>query len=155
MGSGALVEEDIPDLIKTGEKEMGTRSTIGMQDGLKVKAIYCHWDGYPEGVGATLAEHYTQPEKIRQLLEVGNISALGQEIGEAQDFNNPKEEWSIAYGRDRGETGQEARTFTSVSDWLENFNSGEEYFYLYREGKGWAVSTGQLFTSLKTLEEVK
>lgn len=134
---------------------MGTRSTIGMSEGYKVKAIYCHWDGYPEGVGATLAEHYTEAKKVCQLLELGNISALRQEIGEVQDFNNPKEEWTVAYGRDRGEAGQEARTFTSVSDWLENFNSCEEYFYLYREGKGWSVSKGQLFTSLKTLERVK
>ena len=134
---------------------MGTRSTIAMSEGFKVKAIYCHWDGYPEGVGATLAEHYTEAKKVRQLLELGNISALRQEIGEAQDFNKPKEEWSVAYGRDRGETGQEARTFTSVSDWLENFNSGEEYFYLYTEAEGWAVSTGKYFTSLKTLQEIK
>jgi hypothetical protein len=134
---------------------MGTRSTIGMSEGYKVKALYCQWDGYPEGAGGRLAEHYTDAKKVRQLLELGNLSALRQEIGEAQEFNSPKEEWTIAYGRDRGETGQEARTFTSVSDWLENFNSGEEYFYLYTEAEGWAVSVGKYFTSLKTLEEVK
>jgi hypothetical protein len=38
-----------------------------------------------------------------------------------------------AYGND----SDKARTFTGVQDWLDNFNSGEEYAYLYEEGKGW------------------
>ena len=105
---------------------MGTRSTIGMSEGFKVKAIYCHWDGYPEGVGATLAEHYTDAKKVRQLLELGNISALRQEIGEAQEFNSPKEEWTIAYGRDRGDSNISAKT-----DLYEELIKDQNVDYVY------------------------
>ena len=56
---------------------MGTRSIIAKRDGDAVRAIYCHWDGYPSGVGATLLEHYQDPEKIDRLLTLGDISGLG------------------------------------------------------------------------------
>jgi hypothetical protein len=36
---------------------MGTRSRIGLEDPETgtVRSIYCHWDGYPEGVGQRLS----------------------------------------------------------------------------------------------------
>ena len=53
---------------------MATRSFIAVRnvDG-SVNGIYCHHDGYPEGVVATLKEHYTSEDKIRALLalEIG------------------------------------------------------------------------------------
>jgi hypothetical protein len=136
---------------------MSTRSTIAIKQGDKVTAIYCHFDGYKEGVGATLDNYYQDTDKILSLMELGNLSVLSQEIGEYQDFNNRDarvEEWCLAYGRDRGETGQEARTFDSVADWMANFNSGEEYYYLYREGIGWKYSRGETFFQLKTEQKV-
>ena len=38
---------------------MATRSFIGKlnHDG-SITVVYCHWDGYPEGVGETLVKHY-------------------------------------------------------------------------------------------------
>jgi hypothetical protein len=138
---------------------MGTRSTIAMKQGDKVIAIYCHFDGYKEGVGATLDQHYQDAEKVQRLMDLGNLSALSQEIGEAQDFNNREalnEDWCLAYGRDRGETGQEARVFDGVADWVSNFNSGEEYYYLYTEGEGWEIANNYgdevVFSRLKTEE---
>lgn len=136
---------------------MSTRSTIAMKQGDKVTAIYCHFDGYRAGVGAILDEHYQDADKVRELMALGNLSALSQEIGEAHDFNNREdsnENWCLAYGRDRGETGQEARTFDSVADWVTNFNSGEEYYYLYTEGAGWEIANNYddevIFSQLKT-----
>ena len=35
------------------------------------KYIYCHFDGYPEGVGATLVESYISREKINNLIALG------------------------------------------------------------------------------------
>lgn len=136
---------------------MSTRSTIAMKQGDKVTAIYCHFDGYRAGVGATLEQHYQDADKVRELMNLGNLSALSQEIGEAHDFNSVDdrhENWCLAYGRDRGETGQEARTFDSVADWVTNFNSGEEYYYLYAEGTGWEIANNYddevIFSQLKT-----
>ena len=37
---------------------MATRSFIGIVEEDKIKGIYCHWDGYPENVGAILNGHY-------------------------------------------------------------------------------------------------
>ncbi len=41
---------------------MATRSLIGvnLNNGI-TKTVYCHWDGYPSGVGQTLMENYTSP----------------------------------------------------------------------------------------------
>ena len=61
---------------------MATRSTIAkeFEDGT-IKQVYCHWDGYFDGVGTTLLKHYTNNEKLDQLLELGDISRLGSGLG--------------------------------------------------------------------------
>jgi len=121
---------------------VSTRSMIGIQqeDG-KIRAIYCHYDGYPEGVGQTLANYYRTTEQTEALLDLGNLSYLRQELGEKQDFNKREthnENWSLAYGRDRGETEQEAKLFDYVGEYLEYArNSWAEFAYIFTP-KGWA-----------------
>ena len=104
---------------------MATRSTIGLKtsDG-KVTAIYCHWDGYPAGVGLGLIDNYNTPQQVAELINLGGFSALMETLEETK---------AGAYGTE----SDSARTFTGVQDWLDNFNSGEEYAYLYENGKGW------------------
>jgi hypothetical protein len=104
---------------------MGTRSTIGIksEDGT-VKAIYCHWDGYPAGVGLGLIDNYNTPQQVTELINLGGFSSLMETLEETK---------AGAYGTE----SDSARTFTGVQDWLDNFNSGEEYAYLYENGKGW------------------
>lgn len=60
---------------------MATRSLIGrvVDDGggkSHIEAIYCRYDGYLAGVGATLMEHYTSPEKVEALIKAGSIYSL-------------------------------------------------------------------------------
>ena len=56
---------------------MSTRCYIAKQVAPgKYRTIYCHSDGYPEGVGQTLLSYYGYPEKIDQLLVL--ISVLNQ-----------------------------------------------------------------------------
>lgn len=110
---------------------MATRSRIGkmMSDG-NVKSIYCHFDGYPNHNGKILKEHYTDESKIDQLIELGDLSYLGNEIGEKQDFNNiSNPNWCKAYGRDRDEenTQAEISTFTEMLT--------EQYSYVYDSGQ--------------------
>lgn len=121
---------------------MSTRSMIGRlnPDG-SVDGIYCHWDGYPEHNGKILIAHYNTPERVEELLDLGNLSALGAEIGEQQDFNDPKDGWCLAYGRDRGEDGQDARHFTNVYEFMTT-RFGVDYIYLYTEGK-WRCYAGR------------
>jgi hypothetical protein len=128
---------------------MGTQSRIGklLPNG-KVKAIYCHYDGYLHGgVGEDLATHYLDEEKVDALLELGNLSGLGKEIGQKQDFydfpsQNP--DWCLAYGRDRGEKSQEA-VEVPLQEYETNLNW--EYIYLYKDGRWYFVDANQYMYS--------
>jgi hypothetical protein len=118
---------------------MATRSTIGvvLWDG-RIESIYCHWDGYPEGVGATLRDHYTDPAKIETLLDLGDISSLREDIGEQHDFDSASDVTTF-YGRDRGETGINARTHADENEWLGyRKGNGCEYGYLWN-GNSWST----------------
>lgn len=132
---------------------MATRSAIGRanSDGT-VTAIYCHWDGYPECVGRTLVRHYTDEDKINQLIELGDLSVLGSEIGKKHDFdaryghNDQRANWCLAYGRDRGEEETVSRPFANKEEFVSTMmQSGCEYFYLWTtghwqmRGAGWSV----------------
>jgi len=56
---------------------MSTRSYILIEntDGT-FSGIYCHFDGYPKGVGATLLDSYRTEAKIRELIALGTLSSL-------------------------------------------------------------------------------
>lgn len=104
---------------------MATRSTIAKlnPDG-SVTSVYCHWDGYPDGVGATLRQHYTNQVKIDLLLALGDLSSLGIK-------------GSLFYGRDRGETDVDAVPHKNEDAWKDyRKTSGCEYGYLWN-GTTW------------------
>ena len=126
---------------------MGTRSAIAMKTEDGIRSIYCHWDGYVDHNGRILKEFYSTDEKVKSLLDLGDLSSLGIEVGEKQDFDNRDTQpdgWCLAYGRDRGETDVEAKTFDDVKTWVESMaNSWCEYFYLW-DGKDWIVSNGTM-----------
>lgn len=112
---------------------MSTRSNIGIitADRL-VEMIYCHSDGYPSYNGRILLENWSNTEAVRNLMRLGDISSLGEKIGEEHDFNDytiaQKNHWTRAYGRDRGETGIESRKKLTVAKALASM---EEFLYLW------------------------
>lgn len=115
---------------------MSTRSMIAFDNGDEIYAIYCHFDGYPQNVGRTLLNHYDDIEKVEELMDLGNLSILGREIGEKQDFDQPTDKnWCLAYGRDRGEYGQEAGRYISLIEAKMDFD-GCDYFYVF-DGHKW------------------
>lgn len=121
---------------------MSTRSAIIVKTGDKeYKAIYCHWDGYPSHVGRILHEHYNTQEKAEALIALGDISALYENIappeGKTHDFDHPCEHVTIAYGRDRGETGIEAKVGHNVK-WAKH-SIDHEWFYVFKDGQ-WFVN---------------
>ena len=77
---------------------MSTRSNIGILDENGYLAIYCHSDGYTDGVGRTLYYHYQDEARIRSLLALGAISVLEEKIGDPS--------WSIMNLEHRRATGQ-------------------------------------------------
>lgn len=130
---------------------MATRSTIALEfaDGT-VQQVYCHWDGYLENNGQILFKHYVDPFKTRDLIDQGDISSLGEVVGEKHDFSRldtqiPEDEYerlyghmTTFYGRDRGETGTGAKKFADFADYKENF-CHEEYAYILRRDGNWYV----------------
>lgn len=113
---------------------MSTRSFIGVRNtNESIDYIYCHFDGYPEGVGATLIEHYADFSQVNELMKLGDLSILGKFIGEKQDFDNRIKDYCLAYGRDRGETGVSVSTTT-----LEKVISNDmvDYTYIF-DGEFW------------------
>ena len=120
---------------------MATRSRIGMEmPNGEVKSIYCHWDGYPEGVGATLKEHYTDPEKVAALIALGDISSLGQFVsvnipGVMHTFDNLDEGVTVAYHRDRGDAYHAPRVNLSVKSFSRS--DIEEYGYVFTKAGEW------------------
>ena len=146
---------------------MATRSAIGIKlENGNIMAVYCHWDGYPSNNGAILAENYTDPEKIKALISLGDISSLRPEIGVQHPFDTyyfseeEKEKYkdmTTFYGRDRGEENCGYRIFESEADFLEYYDpTGAEYFYLYDNGV-WKISeyTNKFKDLNKVLEELE
>lgn len=118
---------------------MATRSAIGYWDNEVIRAIYCHWDGYPENNGRILQESYQDPDKIRALVDLGDLSSLGKEIGTRCDFRNPPKGQCVAYSRDRGEDGCDPRRYATYAEFVNQFNiGGVEYWYLW-DGKQWLM----------------
>jgi hypothetical protein len=116
---------------------MATRSYIGIRNtDDSVDYIYCHYDGYPSHNGAILTEHYSTIDKVKALLELGDLSILAPEIGEKQDFNDRSthnNNWCLAYGRDRGEPNTKARN----DKYSEVINDkGIDYAYIF-DGDYW------------------
>ena len=108
---------------------MSTRCGIGiLNTDNSVESIYCHYDGYPEGVGATLKHSYTNESKIAELIELGDISILDNTI-----------EDTVAYHRDRGESrnNTKANHYESEGQYYEEATDdyGADYLYLFKDGR--------------------
>lgn len=130
---------------------MATRSTIALEyaDGT-VEQVYCHWDGYLEHNGQILYKNYQDPFKLRELIDLGDVSSLGINIGRKHAFSpfeGDKADYETAqaegcttfYGRDRGETGVGAKKFKDFEDYKAN-HQYEEYEYILRTDGHWYVS---------------
>lgn len=119
---------------------MSTRSRIGIlnPDG-SVKTIYCHSDGYPEHQFPILTQHYSTIEKVKELLNLGDISTLGERIAPNSDeehtFENRVKDVTVAYHRDRGEPMTAAFCHRSI-DALKASDWSIDWFYLFDAKKG-------------------
>mgnify|MGYP003318556494 CR=1 FL=1 len=123
---------------------MSTRSRIAIKnnDGT-IKSIYCHFDGYLSGVGEMLLENYKDENKIKDLIALGDISSLKENVnppdGVKHTFDNPCDDVVVAYHRDRGEDFHDG-TDNDEDGLMNRFNnSDEEFLYLFKDGK-WFVA---------------
>lgn len=132
---------------------MSTRSAIITKTESGYSGIYCHYDGYETGVGATLLKHYRDPAKVASLIALGDISQLGARVeptGE-HSFAKPEIGVTVAYMRDRGEKDCEANTGATASEVSRKIeNNG--YVYVFEDGK-WTVNGEDLTKAVKHAEK--
>ena len=110
---------------------MSTRSSITalMSDG-SYKSIYCHFDGYIEGVGHVLLTHYQDQKEIEQLMHLGDLRIVGGSL-----------EACGAYGRDRGEIDTEALSGETAEEVMGR--NAQDFNYLW-DGSKWLVDGDEL-----------
>jgi len=99
---------------------MATRSTIALEfaDG-SVSQVYCHWDGYLDGVGSELQSDYTDPFRLQELIDGGDMSCIGE------PYTARGEELTI-------------RRYQTVDEYFADCQQ-EEYDYILRPVDGKAV----------------
>ena len=119
---------------------MATSSNISVKSGDVYLTVYCHFNGYPEGVGAILFNHYNSQEAAEALITGGNISLLGKKCNYPKGLLNDNEDengmpgYTVYYGRDRGEK----ETGYKISEQKPELK--EYYLYVFEDGK-WFVSS--------------
>jgi hypothetical protein len=114
---------------------MSTRSAIIAKTDTGYAGIYCHFDGYEDGVGATLLEHYTDPEKVAALIALGEISALRERVAPtgAHSYEHPEKGVTVAYHRDRGEEQTGPHTGATVEEVAKHIGHNG-YVYVFENG---------------------
>jgi hypothetical protein len=129
---------------------MSTNSMIAIRNlNGTVRAIYCHWDGYPEHNGKILVNHYSDVNRVNALLDLGDISFLGPELGEKHDFDSPDRTVVTAYGRDREEDDTEAREYEDLVTAVKR--AGQEYNYLFADNDWYLVKKDGSLTQVRAL----
>ena len=91
---------------------MGTRSAIGyLQPSGSVRAVYCHWDGYPDHQLPILKAKYNTLAKVKALIKPGSMSCL--ESDHTWDYEYCDSQ--TLYNSDRGH-GDKPKTSSKAFD---------------------------------------
>ena len=133
---------------------MGTRSRIGIQlQDNSVLSVYCHYDGYPEFNGRVLRDNYDTVEKVRELIDGGDMSCTWTNAG----WNNETlpESGPLHYTA-RGESleSNAPRYDESIFDFLDKKNN-EEYAYIWTVNNEWKCLDMHSFDDSKSPEVVE
>lgn len=123
---------------------MSTRSWIAKQIGEdEYQIIYCHFDGYLTNNGAILLDHYNTPEKVDELLALGDISSLGAKLNPDPEktyesiLSKLNDGVTVAYARDYGEKISSPRIY-SMDDLVHGLS--DEYLYVFTLQNEWKYS---------------
>ena len=146
---------------------MSTRSHVAIKENGKYRYIYNHSDSYIEGLGITLFQHYSDVEKVRELINLGNTSSIfGKLENTAKSYrehlDRPLEEReTVADFRERKRwddfcnyelTWEECEAVET-----ENIEEvlGEEFTYIYdTEDSKWYVAYWKDDFEIRELEKV-
>ena len=125
---------------------MSTRSSIAIQHSdVEIESVYCHSDGYLQGVGTILLSNYTMESRVKELLWRGDISSLGCKLSPVEynhSFANPEKGVTVFYGRDRGDKGVESKIHFGEADFIhERTSENCEFLYLWSDGEWFVYRT--------------
>lgn len=124
---------------------MGTRSLIAKQTGPDTyRTIFCQLDGHLETQGPLLLEHFSTAEQVDKLLALGDLyvlhPALEPDPAMPHDFESSQDGVTIAFHRDWGMDGMEAKDYT-----LEGLDSSDElieFIYIFNQDSEWKYFQG-------------
>ena len=104
---------------------MATRARIGyvLKDD-SIVSVYHHWDGYPEWLGNILKKHYNEDEKVRELIDGGNMSSC---YTNTDDETGEIVEPHVNYYGGDDEAPRHFQTLSALTD----YDCGEEFLYLW------------------------
>jgi hypothetical protein len=119
---------------------MSTRSRIGIYNpDNTISSIYCHFDGYEDGVGDMLFEHYKNEDKVKELISLGDLSSLHEEINPIKGthtYHNPEDNVCVFYRRDRQDLLAYFQISKNLEDYFElSIEYGAEYLYVMKDNK--------------------
>jgi len=132
---------------------MSTRSAIITKTETGYAGIYCHFDGYEEGIGSILEEYYKDQDKVDRLIDLGDISSLGgrvEPIG-SHSYDDREEGTTVAYHRDRGEGKSPAKIGASIESVAKQIGHNG-YVYVFEDGT-WSVNGRRLSDVLAEIKE--
>jgi hypothetical protein len=123
---------------------MATRSRIGIvKENGTIESIYCHWDGYPSHNGRILLENYTDRSKVLELIGLGDLSSLGENVHPdpalPHTFDDPQDKVCVSYKRDRSEKGCDSKTHIHLVNLMSAAGEFCEFIYIF-EGDRWIVT---------------
>lgn len=98
------------------------------------RGIYLHYDGYPSHALEVLTAHYNTPEKVSELIDLGDLSCLYERPNPqgSHSYDGVREQGvCVAYHRDRGEN-----LSIAVCDSLQEIKKliDGHHFYLFADG---------------------
>lgn len=103
---------------KTNSNENGVEKPVEITE--EYIGTYCHWDGYINGVGKALKEHFNTYDKALNLVLGGSCSAIGGNGGIIRFATRKGEKWKDLKPK-------QSDNPSSLAE--------EEYNYLFEDGK--------------------
>ena len=122
---------------------MSTHARIGFEeeDG-SIRSVYVHSDGYPRHTGYVLDAFYANGDRANALLDLGNLSFLGQHIESPPDdvdFQH-RYDYTQVLVRNKGEHRDGAQVSKDRVEFARLASKGGEHFAYLWTPDGWLAT---------------
>jgi hypothetical protein len=132
---------------------MATRAAIIYFDPEKLEAIstYNHYDGYPEGLGAGLKNHYNDDMYAKKIASEGYISYLDPETGDIE-VSNPRDK-DVDPDRMRL-TDDMGQTAMDLAEMISSYGADYAYIWSPTIDKWMTVKGGSTKSMYNTIDQL-